>query len=67
MKEWKNLSCSECGVCGGSIEIYTDVSMPENWGYDGDEVRCVEPDCKAIGSWCVSGFDDESAYVDFDI
>jgi hypothetical protein len=30
----------ECLVCGEDVEILTD-SGEDNWGYDGDQARCV--------------------------
>ena len=48
MKEWKHHPDS-CGMCGGGpVEIHTEAEE-HGWGYDSDDMRCL--DCGAEGSW----------------
>ena len=61
MKKWKyHPEQSDC--CGSDTEIFTDESLAEGYGYDGDEVRCRE--CGALGMWSV--IDVDEAYIKWD-
>lgn len=58
---WKQSSIDKCPRCGNTIEALTESTDPDQYLYDGDEVRCVE--CHAPGSFSTDG--DESAYVNW--
>jgi hypothetical protein len=61
MKKWK-YHPDQCDHCGSGTEIFTDEGLEEGYGFDGDEMRCVE--CGAIGQWVV--YDEDEAYSRWD-
>ncbi len=54
----------QCDLCGSSTEIFTDETITDGHGRDGDEMRCTDQDCGAIGLWTV--YDDGEAYSSWD-
>ncbi len=60
MKTWRTFPAS-CQHCGGDSEILTDPSLEEGYGYDSDELRCVE--CGCPGQWMV--YDEDDCYADW--
>jgi len=48
-KKWKPFP-GECPDCGAEVEILTKESLPDDHGYDGDEIQCTACDEKAYWS-----------------
>lgn len=51
MKTWKYIPWEQCGICGDSVEAFTD--CPDEDVYDSDPARCMA--CGAISSFSVDG------------
>lgn len=47
----------DCPECGGSVEVFSEDPRPD-WAYDGDPVRCCDPECCAKGFISCSAEDD---------
>ena len=61
-KEWKVIEWGdECPNCGGAIEAFAEVGLPEGHVHDGDKARCVSCGCPAY----VSVADVDDAWVCF--
>ena len=54
----------ECDFCGSGTEIFTDERLPDGHGYDGDDMRCANTGCNAVGHWTVD--EDGEAYACWD-
>jgi hypothetical protein len=54
VKTWRPWP-DDCNHCGGALEILTDETR-DDWGFDGDELRCSE--CKCPGYLAVCAVDD---------
>ncbi len=57
------MKTEDCFVCGGDVELVTEIKQPtdDNWmALDGDPVECIEDGC---GAKMYVSADEESAYV----
>lgn len=61
-KIWRYYPSDESDCCGSSVEIFTEEENEEGYGYDQDEVKCVE--CGALGQLVVIAEDE--VYLSWD-
>ena len=62
MDIWRDHT-DQCDFCGSATEIFTDESLPDGHGFDGDEMRCLW--CGAVGHWTVYDDEEEGAAYSF--
>ena len=43
-KDWPE----DCPECGGPLQVFSD-DPEDGWAYDGDKVRCIDPECGTTG------------------